>query len=449
MNSWRVGLHMCPVRVRKSIPAAHSSIVGSISRTNACRWRTSASLISRARGDGACSSLWRTTSVIDCSSTVSIGLTGEVYHDAFFRAGAPRVRETGDPVSDLTAPRRRRRGLRARATRGVRVRADRGVPRPHPRGRRAHSHEGDPASINAWVRVYEEDAVAAAARADELLAAGGELPPLLGVPLGLKDLYGVAGKPVTASSSLLADVPAEDCDVWRRLQAAGMVLLGHLHTHEFAAGGTTDQVGNPWDRARSAGGSSGGSAAALAARMVPAATGTDTAGSLRIPSACCGTSDDQADERTRLAGRGGAALLEPRPRRPDGAHAGRLPPAARRDGRPRPRPRGERAARARAGVGRGVATAGRGAHRGVSPRARASSWTPTWQRASSARSPAAASSARRCSSRRRPRRAPTSGTTSSTSSPRTCSPTTAASTAAASSTGPRCASGSRWGRAGP
>jgi aspartyl-tRNA(Asn)/glutamyl-tRNA(Gln) amidotransferase subunit A len=69
-----------------------------------------------------------------------------------------------------------------------------------------------------------------------------------------------------------------------------MVLIGHLHTHEFAAGGTTDQVGNPWDLSRSAGGSSGGSGAALAARMVPAATGTDTAGSLRIPSACCGTS---------------------------------------------------------------------------------------------------------------------------------------------------------------
>lgn len=69
-----------------------------------------------------------------------------------------------------------------------------------------------------------------------------------------------------------------------------MVLLGHLHTHEFAAGGTTDQVGNPWDLSRSAGGSSGGSAAALAARMLPAATGSDTAGSLRIPSACCGTS---------------------------------------------------------------------------------------------------------------------------------------------------------------
>jgi aspartyl-tRNA(Asn)/glutamyl-tRNA(Gln) amidotransferase subunit A len=157
------------------------------------------------------------------------------------------------------------------------------------------SHEGDPGSINAWVRLYEDDALAAAARADERLSdAGlrrdGPAPALTGVPIGLKDLYGVAGKPVTASSSLLHDVPEADCDVWRRLSAAGMVLLGHTHTHEFAAGGTTDQVGNPWALERSAGGSSGGSAAALAARMTPAATGTDTAGSLRIPSACSGTS---------------------------------------------------------------------------------------------------------------------------------------------------------------
>jgi aspartyl-tRNA(Asn)/glutamyl-tRNA(Gln) amidotransferase subunit A len=153
-----------------------------------------------------------------------------------------------------------------------------------------HSHDGDETSINAWVRTYDDDALAAAGRADALLASGGERPPLLGVPIGLKDLYAVAGKPLTASSRLLTDRPAADCDVWRRLRAAGMVLIGHLHTHEFAAGGTTDQVANPWDRTRSAGGSSGGSAAALATRMVPAATGTDTAGSLRIPSACCGTS---------------------------------------------------------------------------------------------------------------------------------------------------------------
>ena len=154
-----------------------------------------------------------------------------------------------------------------------------------------HSHDGDPDSINAWVRVYEDDALEAATQADEVLASGGggERAPLLGVPVGLKDLYEVAGKPVTASSRLLHHVPERDCDVWQRLRAAGMILLGHLHTHEFAVGGTTDQVGNPCDLTRTAGGSSGGSGAALAARMVPAATGTDTAGSLRIPSACCGT----------------------------------------------------------------------------------------------------------------------------------------------------------------
>ncbi len=153
-----------------------------------------------------------------------------------------------------------------------------------------HSFDGDPGSVNAWVRVYEEDALEAADRADKVLArARDKPPPLCGIPIGLKDLYAAAGKPLTASSRVLDEVPERDCDAWARLAAQGMVLLGHLHTHEFAAGGTTDQVGNPWNLALSPGGSSGGSAAALAARMVPAATGTDTAGSVRIPSAMCGT----------------------------------------------------------------------------------------------------------------------------------------------------------------
>ena len=152
-----------------------------------------------------------------------------------------------------------------------------------------HTFDGDPSSVNAWARIYAEDARTAASRADERLAAG-EASALCGIPVGLKDLYAVAGKPLTASSAVLDEVPARDCDVWARLAAKGMVLLGHLHTHEFAAGGTTDQVGNPWSLDRSAGGSSGGSAAALASRTTPAATGTDTAGSLRIPSAMCGTS---------------------------------------------------------------------------------------------------------------------------------------------------------------
>jgi aspartyl-tRNA(Asn)/glutamyl-tRNA(Gln) amidotransferase subunit A len=158
-----------------------------------------------------------------------------------------------------------------------------------------HSADGDPSSVNAWVRVYADDALRAAAAADARLTAKaqrelGPPPALCGVPIGLKDLYAVAGKPLTASSSLYNETPDHDCDAWRRLRGAGLVLLGHTHTHEFAAGGTTDQVGNPWALDRSAGGSSGGSAAALAARMTPAAVGTDTAGSLRIPSALAGTS---------------------------------------------------------------------------------------------------------------------------------------------------------------
>ena len=131
------------------------------------------------------------------------------------------------------------------ALRAVLARAHRGVPRAHPRARRRAQPRRRPGSINAWVRVYEEDALAAAARADERLAAGTR-PPLCGVPIGLKDLYAVAGKPLTASSRLLDEVPERDCDAWARLGAEGMVLLGHLHTHEFAVGGTTDQVGNPW-----------------------------------------------------------------------------------------------------------------------------------------------------------------------------------------------------------
>jgi aspartyl-tRNA(Asn)/glutamyl-tRNA(Gln) amidotransferase subunit A len=107
----------------------------------------------------------------------------------------------------------------------------------------------------------------------------------------VKDLYGVAGLPLTASSHVLdGNVADRDAAAYRRLRDQDMVLLGHTHTHEFAAGGTTDQVGNPFALDRVAGGSSGGSAAALAARMTPAALGSDTCGSLRIPSACCGIS---------------------------------------------------------------------------------------------------------------------------------------------------------------
>ena len=167
------------------------------------------------------------------------------------------------------------------------------------------SFDGAPEAINAWARVYPELALEQARDADARRAREGErTPALCGVPIALKDIVGVAGLPLTASSRVLdGNVADADATAWARLRAQGMVLLGHTHTHEFAAGGTTDQVGNPWAPGRIAGGSSGGSAAAVAARMVPAALGTDTCGSLRIPSACCGTSTIKATHgRVPIAG---------------------------------------------------------------------------------------------------------------------------------------------------
>ena len=160
----------------------------------------------------------------------------------------------------------------------------------------APSFDGAPGAINAWTRLYPELALQQAREADARRAREGEgTPALCGVPVALKDIVGVAGLPLTASSRVLeGNVADTDATAWARLRAQGMVLLGHTHTHEFAAGGTTDQVGNPWAPGRIAGGSSGGSAAAVAAQMVPAALGSDTCGSLRIPSACCGTSTIKA-----------------------------------------------------------------------------------------------------------------------------------------------------------
>jgi aspartyl-tRNA(Asn)/glutamyl-tRNA(Gln) amidotransferase subunit A len=154
------------------------------------------------------------------------------------------------------------------------------------------SEYGAKDEINAWVRLYPETAHEQALDADRRLAAERDAAPLLcGVPVGLKDLYAVAGLPLTASSGVLEGNVAEaDCTAWARMRAAGMVLVGHLHTHEFACGGTCDQVGNPWRTEFTASGSSGGSAAAVAARMVPVATGTDTAGSIRAPASICGIS---------------------------------------------------------------------------------------------------------------------------------------------------------------
>ncbi|HEY0616335.1 MAG TPA: amidase [Kribbella sp.] len=144
-------------------------------------------------------------------------------------------------------------------------------------------------TIRAFVTQTPELAMAAARRADDSRAAGAEVGPLAGVPVAVKDVFLTKGVLTTAGSQILANyIPAEDAAVWERLSAAGAGLLGKTTTHEFAYGTASSPTSNPWDVRRTPGGSSGGSAAALAGRMVPVATGTDTGGSLRIPAAACG-----------------------------------------------------------------------------------------------------------------------------------------------------------------
>ena len=151
--------------------------------------------------------------------------------------------------------------------------------------------ERDEPRVRAFVTLTPDRARAAAERADADRAAGRPTGPLAGVPVALKDLYLTRGVPTTASSRVLAGHdPGVDAAVWERLRDAGAGLLGKTTLHEFAYGTGSHPTRNPWDLSRTPGGSSGGSAAALAARMVPVATGSDTGGSLRIPAAACGLS---------------------------------------------------------------------------------------------------------------------------------------------------------------
>ncbi len=151
--------------------------------------------------------------------------------------------------------------------------------------------EGSEPEVRAFVVLTPELARAAAERADAERAAGHAVGLLAGVPVALKDLYLTRGVPTTASSRVLAGHdPGIDAAVWERLRDAGAGLLGKTTLHEFAYGTGSHPTRNPWDLSRTPGGSSGGSGAALAARMVPVATGSDTGGSLRIPAAACGLS---------------------------------------------------------------------------------------------------------------------------------------------------------------
>ena len=150
------------------------------------------------------------------------------------------------------------------------------------------------AVLNAFVTLDHEHAIVAAQAAQRDIDAGNYRGPLHGIPIAHKDLYATAGLRTTGGSRVLENnVPRADATTVARLRDAGTVLLGKTNTHEFAYGPTNavsmfGPVRNPWDTGRISGGSSGGTGAAVAAGLVPIATGSDTGGSIRIPAACCG-----------------------------------------------------------------------------------------------------------------------------------------------------------------
>jgi aspartyl-tRNA(Asn)/glutamyl-tRNA(Gln) amidotransferase subunit A len=148
--------------------------------------------------------------------------------------------------------------------------------------------------LNAFITVTGDDALQQARQADREIAAGRHFGPLHGIPISLKDLIDQEGIATTAGSLVRRDhVATEDAVVTRRLRDAGAVFVGKTNLHEFAFGTTSEDSGfgpsrNPHDSSRSPGGSSGGSAAAVATGMCLGTVGTDTGGSIRIPAAACG-----------------------------------------------------------------------------------------------------------------------------------------------------------------
>ena len=151
----------------------------------------------------------------------------------------------------------------------------------------------DAGDLNAFITVTGDQALEQAAEADRRIRSG-DAGPLTGIPMVHKDIFCTAGVPTTCGSKMLADfVSPYDATVVRRLAEAGMVSMGKTNMDEFAMGSSNESshfgaVKNPWETSRVPGGSSGGSAAAVAARLAPVATATDTGGSIRQPAALCG-----------------------------------------------------------------------------------------------------------------------------------------------------------------
>ena len=205
--------------------------------------------------------------------------------------------------------------------------------------------------LGAFLAVTAEEARAAAREADRRIARGERRSLLDGIPLAVKDLFLTKGIPTTAGSRILEGYrPPYTATAVEKLTAAGAVLLGKLNLDEFAMGSSNENSAykpcrNPWDLSRTPGGSSGGSAAAVAARLVHAALGTDTGGSIREPASLLRRGRGEADLRPGLAIRGHRLRLLARPGRAAGAerlgrraHAGRS--GRPRSARPRPPRRG-------------------------------------------------------------------------------------------------------------
>jgi aspartyl-tRNA(Asn)/glutamyl-tRNA(Gln) amidotransferase subunit A len=203
----------------------------------------------------------------------------------------PRIPRSPLPELSQLRPRRRPFGGQAltlaEAARGI---ADGSLSAVAVMEQALHAIRQRQAELNAFVYVApEQELLADAAAVDASIRAGRPCGPLAGIPIAVKDLLAVAGMPNTASSPVLADrVETKDASSIRALKAAGAIITGKTQTHEFALGVTTPQSSNPWDSTRNPGGSSGGSAIAVATGMSLGAMATDTRASVRVPAALCG-----------------------------------------------------------------------------------------------------------------------------------------------------------------